>query len=152
MTKPSLISLLMLLIIGGAVYYAMHTPAPEGGVVVESELTGKEDLIRVTSPRAGSAVTSPLTISGEARGNWFFEASFPVYVADWDGLIIGEGYATAEGEWMTSDFVPFTATITFDTEEIRGQYSDRGTLILKKANASGLPEHDDALEIPIILK
>lgn len=113
--------------------------------------TGKENLIRVMSPSPGSRVTSPLTITGEARGTWFFEASFPVYVTDWDGLIIGEGIATAKGEWMTEEFVPFTAVITFDTSKIRGNYSERGTLVLKKDNPSGLPEHDDALEIPILL-
>lgn len=117
---------------------------------IAAQPTGKEDLIRVTSPIPGSLIMSPVTITGEARGTWFFEASFPVYVTDWDGLIIGEGHATANGEWMTSEFVPFTAVITFDTSQIRGNYSNRGTLILRKDNPSGLPEHDDALEIPVL--
>ncbi len=122
-------------------------------VVIKSEPvepTGKENLIRVTSPRPDSQITSAVIITGEARGGWFFEASFPIYVADWDGLIIGEGYATAQGNWMTSEFVPFKAEITFDTSKIRGNYSNRGTLILKKDNPSGLPEHDDAIEIPVL--
>lgn len=106
----------------------------------------KTDLIRLNSPRPGDVVASPLTVSGEARGYWFFEASFPVYVTNWDGLIIGEGIATAEGNWMTEDFVPFTAELTFEKPDL---YPERGTLILKKDNPSGLPEHDDALEIPI---
>lgn len=110
------------------------------------------DQIHLTSPLSGASVSSPLTITGEARGNWFFEASFSVYVTDWDGKIIGQGIATAQGDWMTTDFVPFTATITFATADISGHYSDKGTLILKKDNPSGLPEHDDALEIPIRLR
>ncbi len=110
------------------------------------------DQIHLTSPLSGASVSSPLTITGEARGNWYFEASFPVYVTDWDGKIIGQGIATAQGDWMTTDFVPFTATITFATADISGHYSDKGTLILKKDNPSGLPEHDDALEIPIRLR
>jgi len=112
----------------------------------------KSDLIRLTSPLPNAEVTSPLTITGEARGNWYFEASFPVMLTDWDGKILAEGFATAHGEWMTTDFVPFTATITFATADISGQYANRGTLILKKDNPSGLPEHDDALEIPVVLK
>ncbi|TAL51138.1 hypothetical protein EPN81_00885, partial [Patescibacteria group bacterium] len=51
----------------------------------------------VTSPLKDSVVTSPLTITGEAPGFWYFEATFPVTLVNWDGLIIAEGYATALG-------------------------------------------------------
>lgn len=112
----------------------------------------KSDLIRLTSPLPGAEITSPVIITGEARGTWFFEASFPVYLTDWDGKIIAQGVAAAKSDWMTTDFVPFTATLTFTTADISGNYSDKGTLILKKDNPSGLPEHDDALEIPVRLK
>ncbi len=108
----------------------------------------KSDLIRITAPRPNQAVKSPLKITGEARGNWFFEASFPVMLTDWDGRIIAEGIATAKGEWMTTDFVPFEAMLTFIVD--KNVYSNKGTLILKKDNPSGLPENDDALEIPVI--
>ncbi|MEX0917317.1 MAG: Gmad2 immunoglobulin-like domain-containing protein [Candidatus Paceibacterota bacterium] len=109
----------------------------------------KSDLVRISSPRPGSAVESPLTIEGEARGYWYFEATFPVVVTDWNGQIIGEGYVEALDEWMTEEFVPFQGEITFNISQIQGNYSERGTLILQKSNASGLPEHDDVLEIPI---
>lgn len=112
----------------------------------------KSDLIRLVSPLPNAAITSPVTITGEARGTWYFEASFPVILTDWDGKIVAEGFATAQGEWMTREFVPFTATLTFNTADTAGRYSDRGRLILKKDNPSGLPEHDDALEIPVRLK
>lgn len=111
----------------------------------------KVDLIRITSPRPNETVKSPLQITGEARGNWYFEATFPIYLTDWDGRIIAEGYATADGEWMTTEFVPFKATLTYNYADIEGGYSNRGTLILRKDNPSALPEHDDALEIPVIL-
>jgi Tfp pilus assembly protein PilZ len=54
--------------------------------------------IHLSNPIANTVITSPLVIKGEARGPWFFEASFPVFLTDWDGLIIAEGIATAEGE------------------------------------------------------
>ncbi|MFA5996447.1 MAG: Gmad2 immunoglobulin-like domain-containing protein [Candidatus Paceibacterota bacterium] len=112
----------------------------------------KSNLIRLTSPLPNAEISSPVTITGEARGNWYFEASFPVFLTDWDGKIIGQGIAEAQSGWMTADFVPFKATLSFDTALISGQYSRSGTLILKKDNPSGLPEHDDALEIPVRLK
>ena len=107
----------------------------------------KTNLIRLNTPRPNEVILSPLVVTGEARGNWFFEASFPVFLTDWDGLIIATGIAQAKGEWMTTEFVPFEATLTFIVD--KNVYSNRGSLILKKDNPSGLPEHDDALEIPI---
>ncbi len=109
----------------------------------------KSDLIRVDSPRPNESIKSPLVLSGQARGTWFFEASFPVVLTDWDGKIIGQGIAQAKSNWMTSDFVPFEAKLTFTTE--KNAYSNKGTLILRKDNPSGLPERDDALEIPVVL-
>ncbi|MEX0652381.1 MAG: Gmad2 immunoglobulin-like domain-containing protein [Candidatus Paceibacterota bacterium] len=110
--------------------------------------SGKGNLIRLYTPQPNQEIVSPLTIQGEARGYWFFEGSFPITITNWDGLIIGEHYATAEGDWMTEEFVPFTATIEFETPV----YGSNGVLILKKDNPSALPEHDDALEIPIMFK
>jgi hypothetical protein len=108
----------------------------------------KADLIRLNTPRPNQAITSPLVITGEARGNWFFEASFPVVLVDWDGRIIAQGIAQAKSDWMTTDFVSFEATLVFTVDE--NVYSRRGALILRKDNPSGLPEHDDALEIPVM--
>jgi hypothetical protein len=110
---------------------------------------GNSDILRNISVAPGDTVTSPLTITGQARGNWFFEASFPVSLTNWDGLIIAQGPATAQGEWMTTEYVPFSITLTFDNPSWEADFSKRGTLILQKDNPSGLPEHDDALEIVV---
>jgi hypothetical protein len=139
-----------LVVITGVLRIFTTPPAAEAPVdeVVSAD---KADLILVSSPLPDSLVTSPLQISGRARGNWFFEGSFPVILTNWDGLIIAEGYATAEGDWMTTEFVPYTAILTFTSPYSVGDpdFMQRGALILKKDNPSGLPEHDDALEIPV---
>lgn len=108
----------------------------------------KSDLIRVYEPRPNNEIESPFVVSGEARGFWFFEADFPVVLVDWDGLIIAEGTATAESDWMTESFVSFRAELEFVTPSV----SNRGILILQKDNPSGLPQNDDALEVPVIFK
>lgn len=113
-----------------------------------NENMNKSDLIKLQTPQPNQSVTSPLKIAGEARGGWFFEGSFPVLLVNWDGLIIAQGFATAQGEWMTEDFVSFTAELEFDKPFLY----NNGALILKKDNPSGLPEHDDALEIPIFFE
>jgi len=126
-------------------------PAPLVPADVAAEIAAKADLITLVTPVPNGVVGSPLTIVGSARGNWFFEASFPVTLTNWDGLIIAEGVATADGEWMTTDFVPFRATLEFTSPYPEGgqDFMKRGSLILKKDNPSGLPEHDNALEIPV---
>lgn len=107
----------------------------------------KTDLIRVTNIQPNQKITSPVKITGEARGVWFFEASFPITVFDDNGEVLGQGIATAKDDWMTENFVPFEANITFTAPK-----TDIGRLVLRKDNPSGLSEHDDALFIPVVFK
>ncbi|MDO8600669.1 MAG: PQQ-dependent sugar dehydrogenase [bacterium] len=104
----------------------------------------KDDLIRITTPKSDAVVQSPLVVEGEARGNWFFEADFPVRVFDEDGTELGVGIARAEGEWMTTDFVAFSATVQF-----RMSKGSRGTVVFQKNNPSDLPEYDAEIRIPV---
>jgi hypothetical protein len=117
-------------------------------------LTPLNEYVRIETPQEGDFISSPLVIKGEARGHWFFEATFPVTLVDENGVSIAEHYAEAQGEWMTEEFVPFTATLEFTTPQYGKDQPDKsvlagGTLILHRSNASGLPEHDDAVEISI---
>lgn len=105
----------------------------------------KQDSIRATSPAPGATITSPLTVVGEARGTWYFEASFPYELQDAGGNTIAQGPVQAQADWMTEDFVPFSVSITFPPQPA----GSKGTLILKKDNPSGLPQNEDELEIPI---
>src|SRR4051794_24409101 len=60
----------------------------------------KSDRIRVSEPLANGIVHSPLVIRGEARGPWFFEASFPVKLLDANGATLASFHADAKAEWM----------------------------------------------------
>jgi len=113
--------------------------------------TGPASQISVDRPEPGVSVSSPIVLSGEARGNWFFEADAPVVVTDWDGRIIGEGFISAEGEWMTESFVPFSGSVTYDWDR-ETAVSASGTVIFRRANPSGLPVSDAAIEIPVVLE
>lgn len=105
----------------------------------------KADLITIENPRPNQKVGTPLTVTGKARGTWYFEASFPVELFDADGSQLAIAPAQAQGEWMTTDFVPFSVTLTFATPT-----TSTGTLVLRKDNPSGLPEHDDSLIVPVV--
>ncbi len=129
--------------------YPRKCETPSGEVFTEyiGNVNEVSDLIQLQNPTANASVESPLSVTGKAKGSWFFEGEFPVVLTDWDGKIITQSQAQAQGDWMTEDFVDFQVSLTFDAPDT--EVSDRGTLILQKANPSGLPENDNALEIPV---
>ncbi|MFA5420432.1 MAG: Gmad2 immunoglobulin-like domain-containing protein [Patescibacteria group bacterium] len=128
--------------------YPRQCRTPDGVLFVENigNILEKVNLIRVSSLVANDRVSSPLNIFGEARGYWFFEADFPVELINSSGDIISFGIATANDDWMTEDFVSFDLVLEFD-KQLTGS---EGKIVFKKDNPSGLIEHDDFLEIPII--
>jgi hypothetical protein len=103
------------------------------------------DLIQVDQPKEGDRVASPLTVKGKARGSWYFEGSFPVRLETDAGAVLAEVPATAQGEWMTDDFVPFELSLAFSTTT-----ATSGVLILKKDNPSGLTTLDMETRIPVL--
>lgn len=109
--------------------------------------TNNDNLFKLTSPTSGSTVTNPLTLSGEARGTWFFEGSFPVRLEDVNGNVITSTIATSSEEWMTEEFIPFLAyldfSVTTDTQAI---------IVFKKDNPSDIRANDQEVRVPVILK
>ena len=105
-----------------------------------------DDLITVTSPLPNSTLSSTtITITGKARGNWYFEASAPVELKDASGAVIAQSHIEATSDWMTTDFVPFSATLSFPPQPA----GSAGTLVLKNYNPSGDPAKQKELDIPI---
>lgn len=103
------------------------------------------DRIFVQAPLPGAMLRSPLVVRGQARGNWFFEGDFPLRLLDRDGRELARGYATAQGEWMTGDFVPFAGTLVFEPPP----GTATGWLVLHKDNPSEHRELDEVLELPV---
>lgn len=150
-----IVAVLAVLILG-KVLLANKTPAPTNSTPTtevtqpstetkeETEMSAKADLIQVDSPQPSGLITSPVTIIGKARGQWYFEASFPITILDENGKVLGQGHAEAQGDWMTSEFVPFIAKVTFTKSPTK-----TGTILLEKDNPSGLPEHADSVRVLI---
>ncbi len=107
----------------------------------ELEMT---DYITIDSPRPNDVVVSPLQISGQAVGSWYFEAVFPITLTDENNKTLATISAQSQSDWMTQDFVSFTASLEFDQPD-----TDTGFLILQNANPSGLPEHQKTLTVPV---
>jgi hypothetical protein len=64
-----------------------------------------------------------------------------------DGSVLSKTPARLTGDWMTTNYVPFTVTLNFDKP-----VSSTGTLILQKDNPSGDPSKDDSVQIPVTFK
>lgn len=103
------------------------------------------DELRTISIENGDSISPGLFITGEARGTWFFEAEFPIFVEDAHGKRLGWKSAFAQDEWMTEDFVSFqSGPISFTPPE-----TDTGFIVFKKSNPSGLPQFDKSLRIAV---
>lgn len=113
----------------------------------ESELPiSVTDEILVLSPKQNELITSPLKISGQARGNWFFEASMPVKLFSDDNQLIVASSTQALDDWMTVKPVRFSSSLVFSTN------ATSGYLIIAKDNPSGLPQNDNSIKVPVRFK
>jgi len=137
---------LFVVVIIGAVLIATPTPisGPNGDTQKEDRFTSEN--VKVSSPRPDATVSKTFTVTGEARGTWYFEASFPIFVIDANGSKVGQGIAQAVENWMTENFVPFTAQVTIEN------YSGPATLVFLKDNPSGLPENDDSVSFSVTVQ
>ncbi|HTK05397.1 MAG TPA: Gmad2 immunoglobulin-like domain-containing protein [Candidatus Eisenbacteria bacterium] len=132
--------------LAGYSFALLHGEETSIGLVVTKPgvQVSMDDMIRVTSPRKDQLVSSPLSITGEARGTWYFEASFPVKLLDANGKVLATAAAQAQGDWMTKDFVPFKAVLEFPAPA-----TATGTLVLEKDNPSGLPENAASVSVAV---
>lgn len=137
--------LVLVLVAGVAAGYFLATNGQKAGPDTPPPV---EDMIVIDAPVSGGQIASPLQVTGRARGNWYFEASFPVILKTSGGTVLATVPAQAQGDWMTTDWVPFTATLTF-TPPAPGS---TGVLILQKDNPSGEPQNDDSRTIPVVFQ
>lgn len=106
----------------------------------------EEEGIRIDAPRSGEEISGPLIVAGEARGGWYFEASFPARLEDENGNRLASGPAAAQDDSLTDGFVPFRARLDFQVATTTPAF-----LVLEKDNPSGLPENAGSVRLPVIL-
>ena len=144
-------TILAIILLTGVAYYLMNV-SPQTTDIEENVTTttpkettyATSSKITISNVRANQKIESPLTITGVARGTYYFEASFPVELLDGNGKRLTIIPAQAQSDWMTENFVPFSVTLTFNKSG-----TATGTLIFHKDNPSGEPQYDESLEIPI---
>lgn len=112
-----------------------HTFTSAKGAKIELDNWSKDGMI-----------TTPFVLTGRVPGNWSFEGTFPIDIIYEGDIGLPGTTAKLESDWMTSELVPFTATLQFDE---RTRESNDVMIMLRKANPSGNPENDDSLALKV---
>jgi hypothetical protein len=150
--RKGIIFIIVLIIIAGIFWILygskknnIQLPSLEDELITYNNASA--DLIKVELPFPGAVTGKSFSVIGEARGTWFFEASFPIQLFDKDGELLATAIAQAQEDWMTEEFVPFRADITAPES-----YIGEATLVLKKDNPSGLPNKDASISFKITVE
>ncbi|MEI8124032.1 MAG: Gmad2 immunoglobulin-like domain-containing protein [bacterium] len=136
--------LIVILVVAFLVFDIGRKPAIAPGI----NATTTDVQIVVSYPEDNQEVLSPIKISGKARGNWFFEGSFPIQLVDANGNILGTSIATSSEDWMTTEFINFNSEMSFE----KSTSTRRAVLVLKKDNPSGISDFDQSVFVRVILK
>lgn len=144
--RPGLAALLAFVVVAAGAALLLLLLRPDGEETDVRRAGPLSDRVEVRFPEPGERILSPLVVAGEAPGGWHFEATFPLRLLSADERTLADSFATARGEWMTEDQVPFRGVLRFHDAA-----SGDGVLVLERSNASGLPEHDSSVRIPVRL-
>jgi len=94
-----------------------------------------------------SEVSGLVNLTGEVKGGYFFEGNILVNILDVQKNVLKSGHGAATTDWMTVEPVSFTAIVDFTGLPIGPAY-----LEIHNDNASGLPENDKSILVPITIE
>lgn len=123
-------------------------PATIIGLPTYYDMSSTTDTIRVANPSQGSGVSSPLQVTGLARGQWFFEGSFPIVLVNARGLILARSTAVSQSNWQTTDFVPFSGQLIFAKQPT----DSTGAVYFLMDNPSGQASGAVAAVMPVVFQ
>lgn len=87
-------------------------------------------------------ISEQFKIKGQAKGTWFFEASFPIEIQSNSGDSLKTFIAQAKQDWMTEDFVEFESDI--DLTDLGLKSGNKIKIVFHKDNPSGDPRKDSS--------
>jgi len=96
----------------------------------------------------GAVLPYKFSIRGKVK-NWMYEGEFPVFLTDSAGQVYQFTSAKAQGEWMTTDYVQFTAEMDLTGVPIM---SNELELVFRKSNPSGDPKLDEQVSFAVTVE
>lgn len=152
-TKKAILTIVIfvaVIIIAPLIFRPANVIAPMDGVVENNENPkiglNDGDLISF-SIRHGQEVSGIMKAKGVVKGGYFFEGNILINILDADKKVIKQGNAMATTEWMTAEPVTFEGSLDFS-----GLPKGKAYIEIHNDNASGLPENDKSILIPIVIK
>lgn len=112
----------------------------------ENLLGNKDDLISF-SIWPNTRVHGIVSYRGVIKGGYFFEANIGINILDLNKKVLKASNAVAKTDWATAEPVSFEGNIDFTGLQNGPAYFE-----IHNDNASGLPEHDKSVLIPIIIQ
>jgi hypothetical protein len=125
-----IIILVLVAVIGGAVYVSMQTTDDQGQPVAPPDYQITLDNLSPVDP-----IYSPFVLRGEARGGYFENQRFPVELQDQNGNVISRGTAVTTISTTTDEYIPFTVSLNFPDQPS----NTAGQLNFLKADSTGDP-------------
>lgn len=109
----------------------------------KEEIQTESEKLNIIEIENNDLIYSPFVLKGKAPGYWFFEGVLPVELQDDNNNLIVSTFASAVGEWMTTNPVEFKALLEFKTT------ANSGYIVIKNNNPSGLPENSKTVIFPV---
>ena len=153
----SVLLLILIVLVSGAIYIMLQnketylnvfqpSPSPGERGIKDGILGNKDDLVSF-SILPYTKVHGILSYRGVIKGGYFFEGNILIGVTNMNKKIILQSNAMATTEWTTAGPVSFEGNIDFS-----GLPKGSAYLQIHNDNASGLPENDKFILIPITIE
>mgnify|MGYP001277170469 CR=1 FL=1 len=146
MKKIKTILIILAIILLAILLWWFFTADKKTGYINETKILGNtEDLVSF-SVEPGQEVSGEIIATGSIKGGYFFEGNILVNILDDNKKLLRAGNGNAKTDWMTSEPVGFDAILDFTKLKKGNAYIE-----IHNDNASGLPEKDKSILIPIII-
>ncbi len=86
-------------------------------------------------------------VTGAIKGAYFFEANVLLNILDKDKNLLRASHGNATTDWMTAEPVSFEGTLDFTGLPLGPAYIE-----IHNDNASGEPQYDKSILIPVIIQ
>lgn len=127
-------------------YFPEFTQNKIEQTAVYGVLGNKDDLV-FFSIVPNTKVHGILSYRGQVKGGYFFEGNIVINILDMNKKVLKNSNAMATTEWTTSGPVSFEGNVDFTNVKKGPAYFE-----IHNDNASGLPENDKSILIPIVIE